>query len=123
MIKCWAKSQHVISLSSGEAELYACVKTSSEALGLKAVMADMGMNASVKVYVDANAAIGMIMRDGLSGVRHIDTQYLWIQEAVKEKRLQVLKVDGSKNPADLFTKPLSSAVLQGHMQRLGFEHQ
>ena len=83
-IKYWAKSQHVIALSSGEAELYACVKASSEAMGLKAAMKDMGMDVKVKVLVDASAAIGMIMKEGLSGVRHIDTQYLWVQEAVRE---------------------------------------
>jgi len=119
-IKCWAKSQHVISLSSGEAELYACVKASSEALGLKAVMADMGITADVVIHVDANAAIGMIMKEGLSGVRHIDTQYLWVQEAVREKRVKVVKVDGKENPADMFTKALGAQVLEGHLKRLNF---
>jgi hypothetical protein len=120
MIKCWAKSQHVIALSSGEAELYACTRASSESIGLRSAMSDMGMNAKIKVHVDANAAIGMIMKEGLSGVRHIDTQYLWAQEAVRDGRLKVVKVDGKLNPADLFTKPLSSATISGHMHRIGF---
>ena len=116
----WAKSQHVIALSSGEAELYACVKASSEAMGLKAVMKDMGMDVKVKVLVDASAAIGMIMKEGLSGVRHIDTQYLWVQEAVREKRMEVKKVDGLVNTSDLFTKALGAQVPEGHLRRLGF---
>jgi hypothetical protein len=121
LIKCWAKCQHVIALSSGEAELYACVKASSEAIGLKAVMEDMGLDARISVFVDANAAIGMIMKEGLSGVRHIDTQFLWVQEAVRGKRIAVKKIDGKLNPADAFTKALSAHDLEGHLKRLGID--
>ena len=119
MIKCWAKGQHVIALSSGEAELYACVRASSEAVGLKSVMKDMGIDAGVEVHVDANAAIGMIMKEGLSGVRHIDTQFLWIQESVRAGRISVKKIDGLLNPADMFTKALGAQALEGHLRRLG----
>ena len=119
LIKCWAKGQHVIALSSGEAELYACVRASSEAIGLKSVMKDMGIEVTVEVHVDANAAIGMIMKEGLSGVRHIDTQYLWVQESVRDGRIKVKKVDGQLNPADMFTKALSAHNLEGHLHRLG----
>ena len=118
LIKCWCKGQHVIALSSGEAELYACVKACSEAIGLQAVMMDMGMQVEVEVHVDANAAIGMIMKEGLSGVRHIDTQFLWVQEAVRNKRLSVKKVDGRVNPADAFTKALGAKELAGHLERM-----
>ena len=119
LIKCWAKGQHVIALSSGEAELYACVRASSEAVGLKSVMKDMGIEAGVEVHVDANAAIGMIMKEGLSGVRHIDTQFLWIQESVRGGRISVKKIDGTLNPADMFTKALGAQALEEHLRRLG----
>ena len=119
-IKCWAKNQHVIALSSGEAELYACVKASSEAVGLKSMMEDMGLAAEIDVHVDANAAIGMIMKEGLSGVRHIDTQFLWVQEAVRQKRMKVKKVDGKSNPADMFTKALSSIDLEKCLKAMDF---
>ena len=120
MIKCWAKAQHVIALSSGEAELYACVKASSETLGVKALMIDMGFDMSVNIQVDANAAIGMIMKEGLSGVRHLDTQFLWIQEYARKGKIVVNKVDGKENMADMFTKALGSKELYGHMRNLGF---
>ena len=120
LIKCWATTQHVIALSSGEAELYACVRVSSEAIGLRSVMEDMGISVKVDVFVDANAAIGMIMKEGLSGVRHIDTQFLWIQESVRAGRITLKKVDGVLNPADMFTKALAAHILDGHLHRVGY---
>ena len=68
-----------------------------------------------------HAAIGMIMKEGLSGVRHIDTQFLWVQEAVRGKRIAVKKIDGKLNPADAFTKALSAHDLEGHLKRLGVD--
>ena len=72
------------------------------------------------MFVDANAAIGMIMKEGLSGVRHIDTQFLWIQESVRAGRITLKKVDGVLNPADMFTKALAAHILDGHLHRVGY---
>jgi hypothetical protein len=96
------------------------VRASSEAIGLKSVMKDMGIDAKVEVHVDANAAIGMIMKEGLSGVRHIDTQFLWIQESVRKGRIAVKKISGLLNPADMFTKALGAQSLEGHLRRIGY---
>ena len=35
----------------------------------------------VKVYMDATAGIAMMKRQGLGTVKHVATQYLWIQES------------------------------------------
>ena len=67
-------------------------------------MRDMGMNPEIKLRVDATAAIGMLMKDGLSGVRHIDTQYLWLQEAIKSKEVDLKKIEGKLNIADAFLR-------------------
>ena len=37
-------------------------------------------------------------------MRHLDTHTLWVQQAVRSKRLELKKVLGEENPADLFTK-------------------
>ena len=41
-------------------------------------------------------------------LRHIDTRSLWIQQALRSGKLELRKVRGDVNPADLFTKHLSS---------------
>ena len=89
----------LVSLSSGEAELYGVVKGASEALGMQSIAADLGINAQVHIKTDSSAAIGICSRQGLGRLRHIDTHTLWIQQAVRSKRIAVKKIDGAKNPA------------------------
>ena len=76
MIKCWSKSQHVVSLSSAEAELYAAVKAATETIGIATLAKDLGMEYKVRVAVDATAAIGTLSREGLGKAKHISVQFL-----------------------------------------------
>ena len=117
-VKGWSSNQAVIALSSGEAEYYAALKGASSALGFKAMLQDLGMEAKIVLYTDSSAARGIIHRAGLGKLRHLETGYLWLQAAVKAKRLQVRKVLGTENPADLFTKHLSNADMWKHLEKL-----
>ena len=106
------------SRSSGEAEYYAALKGASQALGFKAMLVDLGIEAKIVLHTDSSAARGIIHRAGLGKLRHLETGYLWLQAAVKAKRLQVRKVLGTANPGDLFTKHLSSADMWKHLETL-----
>ena len=84
LLKVWAKTQHAIALSSAEAELYAAVHGTAEAMGMQSLMKDLGMSSTVNVGMDASAALGLINRQGLGKARHIETQWLCIQQATRE---------------------------------------
>ena len=56
------------------------------------------------MWADSSAAIGICSRQGLGKLRHLDTHTLWIQQAVRTKRVDLRKVLGEVNPADLLTK-------------------
>ena len=77
------------------------------------------MKVSIKLYTDSSAARGIIHRAGLGKLRHLETGYLWLQAAVRQKRLQIYKVLGSENPADLMTKHLATADMEKNLVRLG----
>ena len=96
--------QAIKSQSSGEAEFYGVVKASGAALGQQSLFADLGIKLQVRVWTDSSAAIGICSRQGLGKLRHLDTHTLWVQQAVRSKRLELKKVLGEENPADLFTK-------------------
>ena len=104
LLKAYFKTQANMALSSGEAEFYSMVHATSEALGLKAMMPDYDDIKDAWLYVDASAAIGVAQRTGLGKIRHLDTGSLWLQQAVKEKKIGILKVKGTENPSDLMTK-------------------
>ena len=75
----------------------------------------------IGVYTDASAAIGMAQRKGSGKVRHIDVGMLWIQQHCKNGTVEVNKVAGKSNPADIFTKRVPAEVMWGHMKAMGFE--
>merc|ERR1711978_702896 len=70
-LKWWSKTQPTIALSSGEAELAAIVKATSEGLGMLAMMAEFGIKSEIIVKSDAVAAIGIVQRQGLGRIRHL----------------------------------------------------
>jgi hypothetical protein len=119
LVKSWSKDQSVIALSSGEAELYAANLGGVQALGMKSFLRDVGVKIDVKIWIDAKAALGIIGRQGLGKVRHIEVQDLWLQEKVRSKVFTVDKVAGKEDVADLMTKPLSSEEIKEHIFNMG----
>ena len=110
-------------MSSAEAEYYAMVKASAEALGIQALAADLGWAVRIRLCVDSSAAKAMASRSGVGRVRHMEVRFLWPQDVVKRKRLELKKICGKKNPADVMTKPLSHSVVRDLLgvSRLCFE--
>jgi hypothetical protein len=117
-LKSWAKSQSTIALSSAESELYACIKASCEGLGMISLISDFGFTVYGEIRSDASAALGIIGRNGLGKMRHLDTSYLWIQQTSAEKKLAYGKVDGKENCADLMTKYVSKELSEDHCKRM-----
>ena len=108
LLKSWSSTQPSISLSSGEAEYYGVVKAAGIAIGHQSLMQDLGIKVGVRVWTDSSAAMGICGRSGLGKLRHVQTHTLWVQERVRTGAIQLRKVNGLVNPADLFTKHLSS---------------
>ena len=104
VVKSWSSTQSNVALSSGEAEFNGVVRGSGAGLGYQSLMRDLGQDLPLRVWTDSSAAMGTCARQGLGKLRHLDTHTLWIQQAVRSKRLQLVKIAGDVNPADIFTK-------------------
>ena len=107
-IRTYSSTQTTVSLSSGEAEYYGLVKAGAAGLGHQAIMSDYGVDMPVRLWTDSSAALKISKRSGLGRIRHLDTHTLWLQEKVRTGAVEVRKVKGEQNPADLFTKHLPS---------------
>ena len=103
-IKHWSSTQPSEALSSGEAEFAGVIRSSGQGLGYQALLRDFGVTVGLRVWTDSIAAIGICSRLGLGKAPHLDTHTLWIQQAVRPGRVDLGKVAGEVNPADLFTK-------------------
>ena len=122
-IRHWATTQTTLSLSSGEAELHGIGKGIQHALGLRSLFKDMGMDIKLRVHSDATAAIGIARRRGLGKLRHLDTEDLWIQSKIRSKDIQLLKVLGAINPADVLTKYIDAKTLAAALKTMGLERE
>ena len=108
-------------MSSGESEYYAMLKASATGLALKAMLEDWGISFRFHVLSDSSAARGLVARRGLGKARHIQTRFLWLQERVAEKDLQVVSVPTDVIIADLFTKGLTEARILELLQLMNLK--
>ena len=74
----------------------------------------------VRIATDSSAAKGIASRLGLGKIRHLDTGLLWLQYHLRRKVLQLVKMRGRANPADIGTKDLAEKDMMRIMNKLGF---
>ena len=117
-IKSWATTQASITLSSAEAELVAMTKATAELLGLLHMVRDLGRRMKGVVYADSSAALAIADRKGSGKLRHINIRMLWIQEKQDRGEVELRKIQGAVNPADLLTKHVPANRLQDLSRRL-----
>ena len=121
-IKTWSASQGAFALSSAEAELYAMVEGVTRAKGLRNLAVEVGFRGISNVIslgTDSSAAKSFVCRRGLGKMRHLEIRDLWLQKEVADGKLEVSKIDGDKNPADLMTKVLTVGEIKERLERMG----
>ena len=121
LICTYGKTKSVIATSSGESKLHAVVHASTEGLGILTLSADFGcpdMRASVGM--DASAAIGIVQRQGISKLRHVEVNVLWWQEHAR-RILPLRKVPGPRNPSDMGTRHIVAELMDQYLQQLNLE--
>lgn len=120
LIKAYSKTQAVVAKSSAESELYGIIRASTESLGVCTLLEDLGMpGMRARIGVDANAAMGITQRQGLNKLRHVEVDFLWLQEQQARRLLPLRKVPGPRNPSDMMTKHIPVAAMELYLEQLG----
>ena len=57
---------------------------------------DLGWRVEVRLWTDSSAAKVVANRRGLGKLRHVELKWLWVQDAVKEGRVQLKTVKGQR---------------------------
>ena len=118
-VKHSSNVQSTISLSSGESEFYAIVRAGSIGLSLQAMLEDWGLKVGLRIRSDSSAARGTTQRQGLGQARHVQTRYLWVQEKVATRALELERVGTEKNYSDICTKPMPEVAMLKHLKNMG----
>ena len=130
VLSFWSRTQTTIALSSCEAELYEINMATIEALNVKSTIEELFKNCktNITVYTDSSSAKSITSRRGVTRkTKHIELRQLFVQDLVARGTLQVTKVGTLSNPADIFTKFVSSETIQRQLHAVGlrctkFEH-
>eukprot|EP00973_Karenia_brevis_P057770 8036164-Karenia_brevis.AAC.1 len=54
-------------------------------------------------------------------MRHLEIRDLWLQKEFREGKLEIEKLNGKENPADLMTKILSIAEIKERLNRMNID--
>lgn len=108
-----SKTQHAVSLSSCESELYGISIAGVQMLYLRRLMDEMNMkvNNTPILYGDNQSANLLMTKKAKSQrVKHIDIRYFWTRQCINEKWFKIGYVPSSENVADLMTKYLGNII-------------
>ena len=114
-----SRTQTALAMSSAEAEYYGAVTGAAEGLYLRDLFGFLGWELSVRVVGDADAARAVASRRGIGRCRTLDLRTLWLQEKVAAGLIQMGRVAGAVNVADLGTKVLAGPRLRMLAGRAG----
>ena len=84
-------------------------------MGTLAMFSDFRRQATVRMHVDAFAALGVIQRQGIGKIRHLATRTLWLQSQQLRQVLSFKKTNCALNLDDALTKYISHDLMNQHM--------
>ncbi|KAL2231740.1 UNVERIFIED_CONTAM: Retrovirus-related Pol polyprotein from transposon TNT 1-94 [Sesamum indicum] len=109
-----SKLQKVVTLSTTEAEYVAVTEAAKELIWLQHLLGELGKpQADVILHSDSQSAIHLAKNPAFhSRTKHIEIKYHFIRQLLEKKALQLEKIQGEKNPADMLTKAVAMAKLK-----------
>ena len=117
-----SKTQHVVSLSTSEAECIAAGDWVKEALFVRAVLsfiAPKTNGARIKVLED-NQEVKALIENPMTSARskHVDVRFHFIRGLFRTRKISVEYVASAEQHAHILTKALRSANFHHHRKRL-----
>ncbi|KAJ3014460.1 hypothetical protein NUW54_g1301 [Trametes sanguinea] len=118
-----SRAQKTVAHSSTEAEYMAISDCSRQVVWIRNLMSEIGYQLGpIPIAGDNQGSLFMGSNPVTeSRSKHIDIRYHAIREYIENKQIEVFFVDGSNNPADLFTKNLGHVKFTKFRGELGLE--
>ena len=103
----WKSSlQHVVALSTTEAEYISLTEAIKEGLWLKGFVTELGFNQEkVEIHCDSQSAIHLSKNSVFhERTKHIDVKLHFVRDVIASNQVEVKKISTDVNPADMLTK-------------------
>ena len=123
MVTWSSKRQPVTAISSTESEFYAVSQCALDCVYLRRVMSMMGYQQTrpTSIAQDNAACIYLVRGSGMyNRAKHIDTRVYRVRELASGEapEVEVYKIAGEYQPADIFTKGLPRVAFERHRRTL-----
>jgi hypothetical protein len=108
-------TQHSVALSTMEAEYFAVCKATQEAIYLRMLFEESGMNIKSPLIIkeDNAACIAFTKQPGEhSRTKHIDVRSCFVRQWIEHGELVLEQIDTTEQLADVFTKALDTRQFQ-----------
>ncbi|KAL2253255.1 UNVERIFIED_CONTAM: Retrovirus-related Pol polyprotein from transposon TNT 1-94 [Sesamum indicum] len=118
-----SKLQKIVTLSTTEAEYVAVTEAAKELIWLQHFLGELGKpQADVVLHSDSQSAIHLAKNPAFhSRTKHIEIKYHFIRQFLEKKALQLEKIQGEKNPADMLTKAVVMEKLKLYTASTGLD--
>jgi len=120
LISWRSKAQKTVSLSSSEAEFYACGEAAKEIPFVVQLLLFLGVKVElpVQVYVDNVGAIFMSENPSSSTrTRHMDTRWHYVNDMQRNGLIKVEFVKSADNISDVETKNVTGEIYDAHIDK------
>ena len=122
LVKWKCKKQLIVSRSSAEAEYRALADTCCELTWFVSLLTEMQFTnlTPITLYCDNRSALYIASNPVFhERTKHIDIDCHLVRQKLKQGLITTEHISTASQPADLFTKALSSIQLQLHLSKLG----
>ena len=112
--------QKCVAQSTTEAEYVAAAEAAKEAIWMDRLVTEIGLtHDTVNVHCDSQSALHLAVNHVMdSRVKHIDIRYDFLRQVVSDKMIELVKIDGTLNPANAFTKVIPLESFLRHRAKL-----
>jgi hypothetical protein len=113
--------QHIVALSTTEAEFISLTEAVKEAIWLHGFLGDLGIEQVDRVvFCDNQSAIYLAKDEKFhERTKHIDVQNFFIWLYVKNKPLYVMKIGTKDNPTNMLTKLVPRVMVEHCLSLVG----
>ena len=117
-----SKKQNTVALSTAEAEYVSATHVAKQVLWQRSLLRELGIHTpqTSTVFTDNQAAISIAHHpEHHAKTKHIDISLHFLRDLVRKGTLDLVYINTSHNPADIFTKGLPRQAHEVHTHAIG----
>ena len=86
---------------------------------MRSLLEEWGIDMQLRLKTDSSVANALSQRLGVGKMKHMQTRFLWLQQAVQWGQLIIVPVPTKLNYADIYTKAVPAKQMEKFMKEMG----